>query len=774
MIFAGCEIEAVAGRGGMGVVYRARQLRPERLVAIKVIADQYASDPEFRERFEREIALAPHIEHPNVIPVYQVDEEDGLLFIVMRFVKGGHDLHALCEANAPVAPADAARLVTQIALALDAAHACGVVHRDVKPANVLVTGQDGQEHLYLTDFGLARRIDDSTSTTRHWVGTLDYISPEQIRNDRVDARSDIYSLGCVLYRLLTSEVPFASLKMSDREAAHRAGTPPQPPSELVPGLPIAFDEVIARAMAAAPQWRFLSAGDLARASRAAASGQPDVGPDTIVAKGTASFDRAPVPPIATPPVLPASTRGPRRPPPEDDIWTRLRRMAPRRWLSGLALIGFCVLLALVVVPQLIGDRHVVSTDWIDARSSDTVRYCSGEDLSAEDKKRGLKGVHRRGVDDYVKRYPGAKAEFESGSTTANIQRKHYLQLIEEGSTECDVIFLDVIYMSEFVHKGLLYDMTPYLKDHSRQAEFNNQMIKTVTIDDKLWGAPKQLDAGTLYYRTDRVTKPSSWLQVYRQANPALNNGLPGLRLQRETDEGLTVVFLELAYAASNGRPIISEDGTTANLLDEPGVLRALQFMRNAIDDQVIPPTEPDNKGTLDVYERGRAAYLRGWPFVAARLDADCERGGPLRKERCDTARYTRIAPLPPWRSGGTSYGVLGGHNLVIPRSAPNPEGALHFIDFLTSQGQVRKDESLATQYPVLKSVAEDKSTLTNRDLARAIRKTQLLPRPSLPNYYEISDVIAAAVKRALDGPQDPDSVRSTLSQMDADVQRLLR
>jgi ABC-type glycerol-3-phosphate transport system substrate-binding protein len=444
------------------------------------------------------------------------------------------------------------------------------------------------------------------------------------------------------------------------------------------------------------------------------------------------------------------------------------------WPRGIALL-FGAALVLIGGGLLISgdEEYIVKTDWLNKPAAAPVRFCSGKDLSATQLRTGsTAGMHQRAVDDYTSSFPGAKAIFVPNSTVANRQREYYLRLIKHGSKECDVIFLDVIYMAEFADKGLLYDMTPYLDADQRRADFDDQMMKTVTHDEKLWGVPKQLDAGVLFYRKDRARMPTSWQDVYGQAKPEGSAGLPGLRLQRETNEGLTVVFLELAYAASDGRPIISEDGTTANI-DEPEVLDALMFMRRAVRDGVIPATEPGNEGSLDVYERGRASFLRGWPFVAARIQDDANRIGSARPIRRETARETRLVSLPPWRSGGRSIGVLGGHDLVIPRSAGNPSGALHFIDYLTSDEQVRKDERLAAQFPVLKSVAEDESSLTNKVLVNAIRQTDVIPRPSIPNYFEVSTIIAQGVQDALKGPADEASVHETLRRMDQQVQRVL-
>ena len=175
--FAGYRIEEVAARGGMGVVYRAVQLQLTRMVALKLVTPALARDASFRERFRREWMIAASIEHPNVIPVYEAGEEDGALYIAMRWVEGT-DLRESID-RAALEPARAAQLVSQVASALDAAHEKGLIHRDVKPANILITGQD---HVYLTDFGLTKHASSISGLTRtgQWVGTVDYTAPEQI------------------------------------------------------------------------------------------------------------------------------------------------------------------------------------------------------------------------------------------------------------------------------------------------------------------------------------------------------------------------------------------------------------------------------------------------------------------------------------------------------------------------------------------------------------------------------------------------------------------
>ena len=266
------QIEEVIGRGGMGTVYRARSMKLERLVALKVIGSRSARDPQFRERFRREALAAASIEHPHVVPVYEADEYQGCLFLATRLIDGT-DLRGVLAREGRL-PADvAARLVAQIASALDVAHARGVVHRDVKPANVLIEGDRRLEHAYLTDFGIAKRLgaDESLTRTGALVGTIDYVAPEVLRGEVVGPAADVYGLGCVLYELLSGEVPF--VRESDA-AKITAVLFDEPPSvcERVRGLPAGLDDTVRRALAKSPSERFRSAGELARHAAVALAG----------------------------------------------------------------------------------------------------------------------------------------------------------------------------------------------------------------------------------------------------------------------------------------------------------------------------------------------------------------------------------------------------------------------------------------------------------------------------------------------------------------------
>jgi predicted Ser/Thr protein kinase len=313
---AGCRLEHVLGRGGMGVVFRARQVALDRPVAVKVVSPSLAHDAEFRRRFEQEARIAASLDHPNVVPVYGAGEDRGHLYIVMRLVEGT-DLAGMIAARGRLDPALAVRVVEQIASALDAAHAAGLVHRDIKPANVLVTGDADATRAYLTDFGLTKQAAATAGMTRtgQWLGTLDYAAPEQIAGQRVDARTDVYALGCVLFAALSGEVPFPRDSEPAKLYAHLHDPPPAL-SEVAPGLPPGLDDVVARALAKEPGDRFPSAGDLARAARALVRGEQVAEPERSVARGEAAPTRrtAPATERAT---RPARTRvDPPRPEPE--------------------------------------------------------------------------------------------------------------------------------------------------------------------------------------------------------------------------------------------------------------------------------------------------------------------------------------------------------------------------------------------------------------------------------------------------------------------------
>ncbi|MEV5877542.1 serine/threonine-protein kinase [Streptomyces sp. NPDC052101] len=269
-VIAGYRVECELGRGGMAVVYRAKDLRLGRTVALKLLAPEYTRNEGFRRRFAQESRVAAAIEHPNIVPVFEAGETDGILYIAMCFV-AGLDLRALIEREGRLPVPAVLRIAAQLASALDAAHARELVHRDVKPANVMVAkgvDSDHPEHVYLTDFGLAKKSLSLTgfTTAGEFVGTLDYVAPERIAGRPVDGRSDLYSLACVVHEMLAGAPPFRREDQLELLWAHQYDPPPVL-SEERPDLPAAADEVLARALAKAPDDRYESCLEFVAALR---------------------------------------------------------------------------------------------------------------------------------------------------------------------------------------------------------------------------------------------------------------------------------------------------------------------------------------------------------------------------------------------------------------------------------------------------------------------------------------------------------------------------
>jgi serine/threonine protein kinase len=259
----GFRLEGVIGRGGMGVIYRAQQPGLDRTVAIKVIAPQHAADPRFRERFAREARLTAALDHPNIVPVYATGDDGGRLYLVMRYVEGVNLARRLRDG--PLTPAETAEIVKQVASALDAAHERGVVHRDVKPANILLA-----ERAYLTDFGITREIVGTAGLTQTGVfmGSVDYAAPEQAGGEAAGPAADQYALACVAYECLTGRPPCKRDHDMATLWAH-VNEPPEPPSRVMSELGPEVDEPLLRALAKAPEDRWPSCTQFAQRLTAA-------------------------------------------------------------------------------------------------------------------------------------------------------------------------------------------------------------------------------------------------------------------------------------------------------------------------------------------------------------------------------------------------------------------------------------------------------------------------------------------------------------------------
>ena len=321
-VFGVYRLEGLLGRGGMGEVHRAFDTVKKRSVALKLLSPHLASDAEFQARFRRESEVAARLREAHVIPIHDYGEIDGRLYIDMRLVDG-IDLDTVVARDGPMSPERAVRVVAQIASALDAAHADGLVHRDVKPSNVLLSGT-GEEFAYLVDFGIAAPMQgDRLTVTGSTLGTMGYMAPELYDGNSRDGRIDVYSLACVFYKLLTGRKPFEADGFAAMMFSHLNVDPPRP-SQFA-GVPAGFDEVVARGMAKDPERRYARAGELADAARAVLTSAPPVAvPPAPVMAGPAEPSR----PLSTAP-------------------TELVRPArPRRRLMA---IGVAVLVAAVLI-----------------------------------------------------------------------------------------------------------------------------------------------------------------------------------------------------------------------------------------------------------------------------------------------------------------------------------------------------------------------------------------------------------------------------------------
>ena len=302
--FAGYRVRSVLGRGGMSVVYQAENLRLSSVIALKVLAPELASDDVFRARFLEESRIAASLNHPNVIPIYDMGSQDDLLYIAMRYVSGT-DMRQMIKKRGRILPATALFLIGQAARALDAAHRKGLVHRDVKPGNLLIErGSDDADpdHVYLADFGITKHAMSRSglTSTGQFLGTIDYVAPEQIRGTSVLGLADQYSLGCVLYECLTGRVPFEKDLDAAIIWAHVEETPTMP-TVLRPDLPPEIDQVFGRVLAKRPDERYGSCREFVQAARmalglfgtgtesslayGATTGAPQAGPDPAARRG---------------------------------------------------------------------------------------------------------------------------------------------------------------------------------------------------------------------------------------------------------------------------------------------------------------------------------------------------------------------------------------------------------------------------------------------------------------------------------------------------------
>src|SRR5215210_2319232 len=293
--FAGYRIEGLLGRGGMGVVYRAEHPRLGAAVALKVMGAELAMDEAFRERFVREARAAAGINHPNIVTIYDAGEWHGDLYIAMRFIEGD-DLKSVLKKTRALPPAQTHAIGLQIASALDAAHRSGLLHRDVKPGNIMIERAlepDSPPIAYLADLGLTKHLDADGGVTGsgELLGTIDYIAPEQIAGARIDSRADVYSLACVLFECLTGSVPYLRENQAAVLWAHLHDDVPQATSRN-PSLPSGVDAVLARGMAKSPDDRFTSCRQLLSALQASLENETIAAPSEADTPATGTFAAA--------------------------------------------------------------------------------------------------------------------------------------------------------------------------------------------------------------------------------------------------------------------------------------------------------------------------------------------------------------------------------------------------------------------------------------------------------------------------------------------------
>jgi len=467
--FAGYRIEQRLGRGGMGILYLALEPGLERRVALKLIAPEAAADDVFARRFAEESRIAAAIEHPNVVPIYAAGEEEGVPWIAMRYVAGS-DLGRRLAREGRLDQRDAVGLISQIGNGLDAIHAAGLVHRDVKPANVLLSGEPGAEHAYITDFGVARNVatESGLTQTGRFVGTLDYVAPEQISGGSVDARVDVYALGCLLFKLLTGEVPFPREGEAARLYAHLHDRPPAP-SLYVPEVPMALDDVVVRAMSKQPDDRYPSAGDLGRAAQAALSGTAVAVPERTVATGAAAT-RESEPPTEKLPDEPQA--GPGR----------------RGLLFGAGALALLAAIVLAVVLSSGGGGDGASGE---TTSAQTVKQTKPEKQKPQPTTLSATALITKGDEictDSQETYKAYKGEFPNGENEASVG---YSQLLVGISSKAIRRFEDLK-----PPPALKQDYEAYVKSQKQVAKWDEDALKAAEKEDlsAYLGAREKRDA----------------------------------------------------------------------------------------------------------------------------------------------------------------------------------------------------------------------------------------------------------------------------------------
>lgn len=303
--FGRYELQGLLGRGGMGQVFRAYDSATDRIVAIKLLPPHLAEDREFEHRFRREARTAASLNDPHIVPIHSFGEIDGRLYVDMRLIEGRDLVRYIAEKGGRLSPSRTVKIIEQVAAALDSAHRAGLVHRDVKPSNILVA--NARDFVYLIDFGIARATTDTALTnTGHTMGTLAYLAPERFRGT-TDSRADVYSLACVLYECLTGTRPFPGESYEEQITGHLHSPPPRPTASAR-DIPPGFDAVVARGMAKDPEVRYQTVGDLADAARAVLGGAAVAPPMGEAPTQSATMNSANPAPAPAPAPIEAGSR----------------------------------------------------------------------------------------------------------------------------------------------------------------------------------------------------------------------------------------------------------------------------------------------------------------------------------------------------------------------------------------------------------------------------------------------------------------------------------